>query len=73
MDQLGTQLLSSCLQFPANLVIIDVQMTAARVSIQMTCDSPTVRCPLCQQLADRVHGQYRRTVADVPCGGVKSQ
>lgn len=35
MDQLATQLLSTCLQFPANLVISDVEMSSDRLTLQV--------------------------------------
>jgi|SRR5215472_731079 len=30
---------------------------------------PCAACPLCQQLSERVHEHYGRTVADLPCAG----
>ena len=68
MDQPVTDLLSRCLQFPVNLVITDVQVRSATLTLQVACDTPTAPCPLCQQLSDRVHSRYTRTVADLPCG-----
>ena len=61
MDQLAAQLLSTCLQFPANLVISDVQVSPVRLTLQVACAAASARCPLCQQLSERVHGRYTRT------------
>ncbi len=30
--------------------------------------SSTARCPLCANLAHRIHSRYTRTIADLPCG-----
>lgn len=68
MDQPVTHLLSMCLQFPVSLVITDVQVRPATLTLQVACDAPLAPCPLCQQLSDRVHSRYTRTVADLPCG-----
>src|SRR5712692_5401565 len=57
MDQLATQLLATCLQFPANLVVTDVQVSPATLTLQVARDAPSARCPLCQQHSDRVHGR----------------
>ncbi len=52
----------------AGLTVTAVTVTADLIAIAVTCPSPTARCPACGQLADRVHGRYRRTLADRPVG-----
>jgi transposase len=33
------------------------------------CFHPAMACPECHQPCARIHGRYRRTVADLPCAG----
>jgi transposase len=51
------------------LVIASLAETKTQLVVQVACRSPTACCPLCQLPSDRIHGHYRRTVADLPCGG----
>src|SRR5436309_3094105 len=69
MNLVDTGVLSSCFALPENMVITAVHPTALTLTVDLACSNPTACCPLCQQSSDRVHSQYRRTVADVPCGG----
>ena len=57
------------LPLPDGLVITSLAATATQLVVQVTCLSSAARCPLCQQLSERVHGHYGRTVADLPCAG----
>lgn len=47
--------------------IIDPVPPALLVSLRST--SLPSRCPLCSHSSERLHSQYQRTGADVPCGG----
>lgn len=39
------------------------------VHIAATTTRRAARCPLCRRRSKRVHSQYERTLADLPCGG----
>ena len=54
---------------PDGIVIASVHPTASRLVVQVACCHPSAACPLCQQPSEQVHGEYVRTVADLPCGG----
>src|SRR5713226_6362691 len=54
---------------PEGIVISSVRSTTTEVVIHIACRRPCAACPLCQQPSERVHGQYGRTVADLPCAG----
>src|SRR5579872_1153388 len=69
MGQPVLELLASCLCLPEYLSITEVSPTATCLEIHIGCQGPSAACPLCQQLSERVHSRYGRTVADVPCGG----
>jgi transposase len=69
MNQNDLEVLASCFALPENIVITAVHPAALTVAIDLACCDPTACCPLCQQLSERVHSKYQRTVADVPCGG----
>jgi len=69
MNRADLEVLSSCFALPENMVITAIYPTALIVTVDLACDDPTARCPLCQQLSERVHSKYQRTVADLPCGG----
>src|SRR5438445_1849290 len=67
MSHLGTT--SPFFPLPDGIVIASVHPTASRLVVQVACCHPTAACPLCQQPSERVHGNYVRTVADLPCAG----
>jgi transposase len=68
MDQDQLRILTSCLDFPENLVITNVAPTVTYLELHLACQNPVAACPLCQQCSEQVHSRYLRTVADVPCG-----
>ena len=55
--------------FPNDIVVSSVRATTTEVVLHIACRRPCAACPLCEQLSERVHGQYGRTVADLPCAG----
>jgi transposase len=67
MDDVDTA--SLLFSFPDDIVISSVRVTTAEVVLHIACRRPCAVCPLCQQPSERVHGHYRRKVADLPCAG----
>ncbi|MES2462183.1 MAG: ISL3 family transposase [Armatimonadota bacterium] len=43
-----------------------IASTSIGIELQLTTTSPIVACPLCGQVARRVHSRYRRALADLP-------
>ncbi len=60
---------SPFLPLPDGIVMVAVRSTATELVVHITRQHPWAACPLCQQTSERVHGNYVRTVADLPCGG----
>lgn len=60
---------SPFLPLPDGLVIASVHPAANVLTVHIACCSSTAACPLCQRASSRIHGDYARTVADLPCGG----
>jgi transposase len=60
---------SPFLPLPEGMVIGQVEITAAQLTVEVISTQPFARCPTCGSLSDHVHGQYQRTVHEVPCGG----
>jgi hypothetical protein len=69
MNCMDFDLFSSFLSLPDGIVIGSVHPTENSLIVQVTCSHAIATCPLCQQPSKRVHGDYVRTVADLPCGG----
>ena len=67
MSHLGTT--SPFFPLPDGIVIASVHPMATSLVVQIACCHLTAACPLCQQPSERVHGDYVRTVADLPCAG----
>src|SRR5256714_2542864 len=60
---------SPFLPLPEGMVIGQVEITAAQLTVEVISTQPFARCPTCGSSSDHVHCQYQRTVYDVPCGG----
>ena len=60
---------SPFLPLPEGMLIGQVELTAAQLTVEVISTQPFAHCPGCGSLSDHVHCQYRRTVHDVPCGG----
>jgi transposase len=69
MEPREAALLSSLLHLPAELTIASVHSSATELVISVACHTASMVCPECQQPSARIHGHYRRTVADLPCAG----
>ncbi|HZU02911.1 MAG TPA: transposase family protein, partial [Ktedonobacteraceae bacterium] len=60
---------SPFLPLPDGIVIVSIHAETSQVIVHVRGTRPTAACPLCGHLSERVHGDYARTVADLPCGG----
>ncbi len=60
---------SPFLPLPEGVLIGQVQITEAQLTVEVISTQPFARCPGCGSPSDHVHCQYQRTVHDVPCGG----
>lgn len=69
MEYVDCRLLASCLALPTYLVLTALYPASNSLIVSVSCRSLTAACPQCQQPSQRSHGNYQRTVADVPCGG----
>src|SRR5690348_11202922 len=54
---------------PDGICISSIRTTTTEVVVHIACQRPCALCPLCQQISERVHGNYVRMVADLPCAG----
>ncbi len=64
-----TETSSPFLPLPDGIFISSVRTTTTELVVHIACRLPCAACPLCQQPSERIHGNYGRTVADLPCGG----
>jgi transposase len=60
---------SPFLPLPDGIVIVSVQEEVSRVVVHIACHLRSACCPQCGHPSERVHGTYRRAVADLPCAG----
>src|SRR5712692_130640 len=60
---------SPFLPLPEGMVIGQVEITAAQLTVEVISTQPSACCPECGSPSDHIHCQYQRTVHDVPCGG----
>ena len=60
---------SPFLPLPEGMVIGQVEITAAQLSVEVIATQPVAHCPGCGCPSEHIHSQYQRTVNDVPCGG----
>ncbi len=61
--------LAALFLLPDTIAVEAVYPTTSRLTLQISCTLKSASCLLCQQSSERIHGKYRRTVADVPCAG----
>jgi len=64
---------SPFLPLPEGMVIGQVEITAAQLTVEVISTQPVAHCPGCGSPSDHIHCQYQRTVHDVPCGGRNCQ
>ena len=69
MEPREAALLSSILHLPAGITITSVHPSVTELVVCVACHAPSMPCTECHQLSARVHGNYQRTVADLPCAG----
>src|SRR6266700_4866725 len=69
MEPREAALLSSILHLPAGITITSVHPSTTELVIRVACHVPSMQCPDCHQPTTRIHGNYERTVADLPCAG----
>src|SRR5712692_1400150 len=69
MEPKEAALLSSILHLPAGIMITSIHPSATELVVRIACQNTSMPCPECQQPSTRIHGNYQRTVADLPCAG----
>ncbi len=69
MDLRELTLFSSVFHLPAGIAITSVHPSATELVLCAACQLASMPCPECHQLSVRIHGYYRRTIADLPCAG----
>ncbi len=69
MEPREAALLSSILHLPAGITITSVHPSATELVVRIACHIASMPCPECHQPSTRIHGNYQRTVADLPCAG----
>ncbi len=62
---------SPFLPLPDGLVLGQVEISEAQLTVEVISTQPCACCPGCETFSDAVHCQYQRSVHDVPCGGRK--
>src|SRR5437588_11031290 len=60
---------SPFLPLPEGMVIGQVEIAEAQLTVEVISTQPCARCPGCGTPSEAVHCQYQRTVHDVPSGG----
>lgn len=60
---------SPFLPLPEGLVLGQVEISEAQLTVEVISTHPCARCPGCETLSDTVHCHYQRLVHDVPYGG----
>ncbi len=69
MEPREAALLSCILHLPAGITITSVHPSATELVVRVACHAASMPCPECHQSSTRIHGNYERTVADLPCAG----
>ncbi len=64
-----TETFSPFLPLPDGIVIASLRAETSSVIVHIACCLLKAFCPLCGQPSERIHGDYVRTVADLPCCG----
>jgi len=59
-------MLTILLPCPIGLTLLDFAVVENAISLKLKTNSPTAKCPLCQNPSKRVHSQYSRTLDDLP-------
>jgi len=61
---------SPCLPLGEGLDQTHMEQQEDQLVLHVTATVPNALCPLCQQLAIRLHSRYCRVVKDLPCVGL---
>jgi hypothetical protein len=61
---------SICLPTPSILKIDDISVQEKTIVFQVSSTQLQVACPDCQQISNKVHSRYQRTLADLPVSGL---
>ncbi len=69
MEPREAALLASILHLPAGITITSIHPSTTELVIRVACQALSMPCPECHQPSTRIHGNYERTVADLPCAG----
>src|SRR5216684_9427317 len=69
MDPREMTLFSRVFHLPAGIAVTSVHPSASELVMCVACQAASMPCPECHQPSARIHGHYRRTVADLPCAG----
>ncbi len=69
MDPREMALFTALFHLPAGIAVTSVHPSASELVIGVACHIPSMECPECHQPSARIHGTYRRTIADLPCAG----
>ncbi len=69
MEPREAALLSSILHLPAAITITSIHPSATELVVRVRCHIASMPCPECYQVSTRIHGNYERIVADLPCAG----
>lgn len=69
MGILTTEEIAELLVLPEGLLVQAVFSNQDRLTIRLICPSAFASCPHCQEVSQRIHGHYGRTLADLPCTG----
>jgi transposase len=62
-------LLTSLFHLPAGIAATSVHPSTSELVIGVACHAASMGCPECHQPSARIHGNYQRTVAALPCAG----
>lgn len=69
MGVLTTGEIAELFALPEDVLVQAVFSNQDGLTIHLICTSAFAHCPHCQTASERIHGQYGRTLADLPCAG----
>jgi transposase len=65
--------LSSLLSLGSGLEVVSISAEEEGFTVSVESTLHSSACPLCTQVATRIHSRYTRVVADLPCAGQRVQ
>jgi transposase len=57
------------LGLPVHMCLEQIEIAEQMITLSLSLETSEAACPLCQQIAHRVHSHYVRTLQDMPCVG----